>query len=104
MQPNAALEFLTNRKETNIVVVTHGEILRLMLALMVFGSDVALEIYERMNQGFATSNAGMTKVKYDRRGWYILTWNEHAHLQLQSGELFDDPRKIPDRNRKQLRH
>ena len=80
------LAFLAARTEANILVVTHGEILRMILSVVAFGSDVTPEIYNRFKQTFIPFNTGISKIQYDLSfglnpaGWYVLAWNDHAHL------------------------
>ncbi len=81
-----ALTFLSERDEREILVVTHGEILRMMLSVITFGEDVTFEMYDAMKRTFIPFNTGVTKVQYDmsfgykKSGWYVLAWNDHAHL------------------------
>ncbi|MDO8590794.1 MAG: histidine phosphatase family protein [bacterium] len=81
-----ALAFILDRKEESILVVTHGEILRMMLSIIVFGDEVTPEIYDGMKKSFIPFNTGISKIEYDKEigdkesGWYVLTWNDHAHL------------------------
>jgi len=80
------LAFLATRTEENILVVTHGEILRMILSVVAFGSDVTPEIYDRFKRTFIPFNTGISKIQYDLSfglnptGWYVLAWNDHAHL------------------------
>ncbi|MCX6715899.1 MAG: histidine phosphatase family protein [Candidatus Taylorbacteria bacterium] len=75
-----ALKFILDRPEQDILIVTHGEILRLMLAAMTFGNTLTAEIAQKVSHIFATFNTGITKVEYNDKGWYVLVWNDHAHL------------------------
>ncbi len=81
-----ALAFLSHRDEKEILVVTHGEILRMMLSVVTFGEEVTFEVYDAMKRTFIPFNTGVTKVQYDmsfgykKSGWYVLVWNDHAHL------------------------
>jgi broad specificity phosphatase PhoE len=81
-----ALTEVSARPEANILVVTHGEILRMMLSVLTFGEKLTPEIYEAMKDTFVPFNTGITKINYDSSlgyndsGWYVHTWNDHAHL------------------------
>lgn len=75
-----ALALLTARPEERILVVTHGEILKMMLSVIVFGDSLKPEIYDCVRTKFGTFNTGISKVDYNDLGWYLLAWNDHAHL------------------------
>ena len=80
------LNFLSKREEKNILVVTHGEILRMILSLVIFGKGITPEIFDQVKRTFIPHNTGITVIQYDlsfeyhKSGWYILSWNDHAHL------------------------
>jgi ABC-type sugar transport system ATPase subunit len=81
-----ALDAVIARSEQNVLIVTHGEILRMMLSVLTFKEDLTPKIYEAMKDTFVPFNTGVTKVNYDTTlgyndsGWYVHTWNDHAHL------------------------
>lgn len=64
----------------SVLVVTHGHILRMMIAVM-FDSDITPELFHRFEIFFMTRNTGLTLVeKKKETPWRLLTWNDHAHL------------------------
>ncbi len=81
-----AMAFLSGRKEQNILVVTHGEFLKMVLALVIFGDKITPEAYDHIRRTFVPHNTGITLIQYDLSfglhdsGWYVLGWNDHAHL------------------------
>ncbi len=81
------LEFLSSRTEEKILVVTHGEILRMILGLVVFGETLTPEMFDHVKRAFIPFNTGITKIQYDptigysESGWYVQAWNDHAHLE-----------------------
>ena len=75
-----ALDFLLARKEENILVITHGEILKMMLSVIIHGEDLTPEIYEKIKFVFAIFNTGISKFEFNALGWYIRAWNDHSHL------------------------
>ena len=86
------LRFLEQRKEQNIVVVTHAAFMRFILTSMIFGKDATVQQFEKIYDTFRIHNTGITVCKYGEgmRGlykkedyWCVITWNDHAHL----GEL-----------------
>lgn len=76
-----ALEFILSRKEENIVVSTHGFILRMMFSVVLMGDDLTPEVFKHINGVMRTLNTGITKMTHDdARGWQVWAWNDHAHL------------------------
>lgn len=79
-----ALKYLEDRPEENIIVVTHGFFLRIVISCMMMGKDIPVEDAEQFINKFMTENTGLTIIKYDserkRTPWYLWTWNDHAHL------------------------
>ncbi len=77
---------LSKREEQNILVVTHGEILKMFLALVIFGDKLTPDIFDEVKRTFVPHNTGITHIQYDHSfglhesGWYVLGWNNHAHL------------------------
>ncbi|MFA7252696.1 MAG: histidine phosphatase family protein [Candidatus Paceibacterota bacterium] len=75
-----ALETILKREEDNILIVTHGAFLRMILGVMIYGDKLTPDIFQGVNHTFATSNTGVSIVEYEKQGWYVKTWNDHAHL------------------------
>lgn len=100
-----AIQLLLDSPDQEILVVTHGEILRMILSIMVFGSSITPAIFEKMTGAFATSNAGLTVVTNDSRGWYVRTWNEESYLpnvKYEYGQA--QPPQVPNRDSQHLWH
>jgi len=81
-----ALEFLENRKEDNILVVTHGLFLRILIARVIFGRELTGREGVRFVEKTATKNTGITVITDDSKKfredspWRLHVWNDHAHL------------------------
>lgn len=82
-----ALNFLENKKEENILVVTHGIFLRMLLACVVIGKEMTAKDYWRFAITFDTNNTGITVFEYGpvmqskkENKWTVLVWNDYAHL------------------------
>jgi len=85
-----ALAFLTTRAEENILVVTHGFFLRMLVAQVIFGEAITTEEFKKVIQAIRTANTGLTLVEYEpihggaaglpAPRWLIRVWNDHAHL------------------------
>ena len=74
------LEYITSLEEENILVVTHGFILRMMTAVMALGDALTPEIYKKLDHFFITKNTGITLVEENNGKYFLLTWNDHTHL------------------------
>jgi broad specificity phosphatase PhoE len=79
-----ALKLLQTKSEENILVVTHGFFMRVMLAYAVFDNELTGYECERFMRAFRTENTGLTVLLLDHEDncpvWRIWTWNDHAHL------------------------
>ncbi len=81
----ASLDFLKNKPENNILVVTHGMFLKVLVATTIFGKNLqGTELYEFIHHMHVT-NTSITAICYDRtkikgKEWYVWIWNDHAHL------------------------
>ncbi|MFI5260710.1 MAG: histidine phosphatase family protein [Candidatus Paceibacteria bacterium] len=78
------LEFLANRPEENIAVVTHGFFMRIVLAYVVFRERLTGKECELFMRTFHMENTGLTVIKYagsdEEPPWRVWTWNDYAHL------------------------
>lgn len=82
-----AIETLLSRSEENILVVTHGVFLKVLLARFLFGKDLSGRELLRFMRFVSISNTGITIIElrdedeapaYDRVR--LITLNDHAHL------------------------
>jgi broad specificity phosphatase PhoE len=80
----AALDYLVKRPEENILVVTHGFFLRIIMATVVFGNSLTGEQCDRFIYSLHMENTGITVLGYDENRksnpWWLWTWNDHSHL------------------------
>lgn len=80
----AVLQHLADRKEENILVITHGFFMRIVMACVVFGDALKGEECERFIRTFHMENTGITVLGYDENQktnpWWLWIWNDHAHL------------------------
>lgn len=81
-----ALDFIKNQPHENVLVVTHGSFLRVLLACMIFGKDITGHEFARTHRAFKNNNTGITFVQYKmaesplKNDWIIHAWNDHSHL------------------------
>ena len=79
-----ALDYLISRDEETVVVVTHGTILKMMVAVMMRGKNLQPDFWDEIDEFFFPENTGITWVEYDNKyhpkHWQLISWNDHAHL------------------------
>lgn len=85
VRADRALEFLSNRKENPIVVVTHGYFLRTIIARVLIGRFLSGEIFRNFQRSAEMENTGLTVLKYrdrfeEKPAWRLWIYNDHAHL------------------------
>jgi broad specificity phosphatase PhoE len=74
------LTFLTEAPEDNILVVTHGNILKMLAAYIILGPDCTAKELYLCSQRLKTSNTGITLLEYTSKEWRMLIWNDHEHF------------------------
>lgn len=77
------LDFLVKRPEETILVVTHGLIMRIVLAYVVFGKELTARECQQFILTFHMANTGITAFGYNenqKNPWWVWFWNEHSHL------------------------
>lgn len=80
-----ALDYLKNRPEETIIVVTHSIFLRMLLGAALYGPSVTRREGGKLLNVFRTKNTALSWFEYDEEKnpdvpWTIRTWNDHAHL------------------------
>lgn len=79
-----ALDFLKNRAEKEIAVVTHGFFLRTMIARVILGDSLGPEAFRNFHARVSMENTGLSVLKYGKTHegpvWRLWIYNDHAHL------------------------
>lgn len=77
------LEKILATKKQHVVIVTHGGVIRVLLAAL-FGGDVR----KRLLFGTSLENCGITQIHYDeeKRGFFLDRFNDYAHIE-ECGDL-----------------
>lgn len=73
-------EFLSAQPEQNILVVSHGHVIRHLAGYVVTGGGHSLREAYEFKRRFKTSNTGITVFLEENNEWTLLTWNDHAHF------------------------
>lgn len=71
---------LSKAKKENILVVTHGGPIRMMIFLMM-DEELTPQAYYKFSDLFDLSNTGITFCERDENGiWMVRAYNDHSHL------------------------
>ena len=64
-----------------IICVSHGTIIRLLLAIILFGEKLKAREFFAIRDTIKTGNTGVTVCKFfDEDGWKIMSGNDMEHL------------------------
>jgi len=84
IRADKALDFLKNKVENSIVVVTHGFFLRTIIARVILGDSLTPEAFKNFHMRVGTENTGLSVLKYGKTwettSWLLWIFNDHAHL------------------------
>lgn len=83
LRAEKALSYLAQHASDNILVVTHGVFLRVLLAKAIYGNALTGKECTNIIGTMQTTNTGLTIFTYDTEKtpiWQVITWNDHAHL------------------------
>lgn len=75
----AALEFLKSQNKENILVVSHGNFIALLIGLMLFDQNFPVEISLRLKRFMRLSNTGVSICTYEENKWQLQCWNDTSH-------------------------
>lgn len=75
------LQSLPVRRDTSMILVSHGYAIRTLVGLMIFGNDFSAQQFFQMIDHVSTANTGVTVCDYTPDfGWRVITLNDAAHL------------------------
>jgi len=74
------LDKLIDRPEKNILVVTHSNTMRMIMAIILRGPNVEPSFYDSIYKTLTTQNTGITYAKHNGEIWELVTWNNFTHL------------------------
>jgi len=74
-----ALSFITSQKCEEILVVSHGNFLALLVGLMMFGKDYAVDISLRLKNFLRIGSTGVSIFTYNDGKWTMQCWNDTSH-------------------------
>jgi broad specificity phosphatase PhoE len=82
-----AIEFLKSKEEQNILIITHGTFIKLILGLALLGGGMNSHQLQRFRSTLLSRNTGITYFEYrdyeserQNEGFRVWAHNDHAHL------------------------
>jgi broad specificity phosphatase PhoE len=85
VRADKALNFLKERSEKSMVVVTHGYFLRTLVIRVLLGDLLKGDLFKSSISRMLTENTGLTVIQYrdsfeEEANWKLWVYNDHAHL------------------------
>jgi broad specificity phosphatase PhoE len=75
------LESLKDEKNEHILLVTHGFLIKMILAACIFGEGLTVDAFDSMNKRMEISNTGISQCQFSQKsGWKVITVNDTTHL------------------------
>jgi broad specificity phosphatase PhoE len=75
-----AFEYILDVNKERVAVVTHGEMLFMLVAIMMYQGEPTPAQYRSIQQFFYPSNTGITVCLEKDGRWRLMNWNDDAHL------------------------
>lgn len=76
------IEMIKPSRRQNILAISHNLIISAIVATLMFGAEVTSRELLRWMYFASMENAGISLCEYtDRRGWRLMSWNDHAHFE-----------------------
>jgi broad specificity phosphatase PhoE len=74
------LQMLSQVDANNVVVVTHGFFLCMLISCILFENDLTPLLFQKIYRQFHNQNTGITMCDFENNRWQLITWNDHSHL------------------------
>jgi broad specificity phosphatase PhoE len=74
-----ALNFLIAQNKENILIVSHGNFVALLIGLMFFGNNLPVDVSLRLKNFLRFSNTGVSICNYENYKWQLHCWNDTSH-------------------------
>jgi 2,3-bisphosphoglycerate-dependent phosphoglycerate mutase len=75
------LELVESREDQNVLVVTHGGFMVMLLLVMKYRDKLLPSLYLELSEFIYSHNSGITVCDNSYDGnWWLITWNDHGHL------------------------
>jgi broad specificity phosphatase PhoE len=74
-----ALDYIKSLSGNNIVIVSHGNFIALLIGLMLFGTDYPVGLSLRLKNFMRLNSAGVSICTFEDDKWKLETWNDTSH-------------------------
>ena len=76
------VRYIEDREEEHVLVCTHSGLIRMILAVGLFGDSLNPESFDRVVRFMRTENTGITECDVQPDGrWRLITFNDFVHLK-----------------------
>jgi broad specificity phosphatase PhoE len=76
------IKYLSRRKGKELIVVTHGFILSVVVTTALFGEEISIKKLHKVSHMLRMDNTGITECEIgDDGSWKLITWNDHSHVK-----------------------
>jgi broad specificity phosphatase PhoE len=70
------INMIENRREKTLVVVTHSEVICMIIGIVLMGEDIAPSEFNKLKKTLIIANAGISVIEKNREGlWKVLALN-----------------------------
>jgi broad specificity phosphatase PhoE len=73
-------ELSTKYTDKQIVVVSHGGIIKMMTAVAVIGKELTPQVFWNFWHNLWIKNTGITVLEFKNDKWTLITWNDISHF------------------------
>jgi broad specificity phosphatase PhoE len=80
------LELIESQKKENIVIITHGYFLTVLVFYLIFGENIDPHSFKSFREHTLFSNVGLTQVEFVDRKWKVRSVNDTNHLRIILGD------------------
>ena len=79
------IKFITCLDKSNVLLVTHGGIMGMIIAVMLHGAELGVRDFLKLQAFLHADNTGITLCEYTNdKTWTLITWNDCAHLECRT--------------------
>lgn len=76
----AGVTFLEESSHEHIVLVSHGRLIRFLVAYVLHGKQLTAVTEQQLAGAMAATNTGITVLEYEQNTWKLITFNDLAHF------------------------
>ncbi len=72
---------LNNHLEQNVLCISHGTIIKMIVSRDVFGEKLTSSVFWEFRHHTWQANTGLTHLEHtEKHGWVLISWNDTTHL------------------------